>query len=196
MTNRTLTTIAIRFAALLLFMRIFDFFGTYFFSVYYTATIPLFEKELHTSMDKFYYNGTFLIVTNFLISGFLFFKAELIASRLIKENNNVDIGMTPEKLIKVILLSTGIIWLASSVFLLPDLITYIQILIDRFNHAHSSKKTEFSPIYYLLKTMIALLFIFRINKIVPFLERKMKANGQQNLRQSEESSLSEQESKI
>ena len=196
MTNRTLTTIAIRFAALLLFMRIFDFFGTYFFSVYYTATMPLFEKELHTSMDKFYYNGTFLIVTNFLISGFLFFKAELIASRLIKENNNVDIGMTPEKLIRVILLSTGIIWLASSVFLLPDLITYIQILIDRFNHVHTSKKTEFSPIYYLLKTMIALLFIFRINKIVSFLERKMNANGQQNLRQSDESSLSGQESKI
>ncbi len=196
MTNRTLTTIAIRFAALLLFMRIFDFFGTYFFSVYYTATIPFFEKELHTSMDKFYYNGTFLIVTNFLISGFLFFKAELIASRLIKENNNVDIGMTPEKLIRVILLSTGIIWLASSVFLLPDLITYIQILIDRFNHVHTSKKTEFSPIYYLLKTMIALLFIFRINKIVSFLERKMNANGQQNLRQSDESSSSGQESKI
>ena len=175
MTNRTLTTIAIRFAALLLFMRIFDSFGSYFMSVYYTAAVPIFEKELHTSMDKFYYNGTFLIIANFIVSGFLFFKAEWISLKLIKEDSSINIGITHEKLIKAILLSTGIIWLASSIYLFPDLVIYIQIHIDRLNHVEPGKKTEFSAIYYLLKTTIALLFVFRINKITSFLERKMNS---------------------
>ena len=173
MTNRALTTLAIRFAALLLFMKIFDQFGSYFLSIYYTAVIPIFEKQLHTSLDKFYYNGTLLILTNFLISSILFFKAEWVASKLIKVDSDINIGLTPEKLIKAILLTTGIIWLANTVYLLPDLYDYVQMLIAKANHEEISKKVDFSPIYYILKTTIALLFVFRVDKVSLYLERKM-----------------------
>ncbi|MGH2665823.1 hypothetical protein [Flavobacterium sp.] len=173
MTNRALTTLAIRFAALLLFMKIFDQFGSYFLSIYYTAVIPLFEKQLHTPFDKFYYNGTFLILTNFLISSILFFKAEWVASKLIKKDSDISIGLTPEKLIKVILLTTGITWLATAIYLLPDLYDYVQMLIAKANHEEISKKVDFSPIYYILKTTFALLFVFRVDKVSFYLERKM-----------------------
>jgi len=187
MTNRTLTTIAIRFAALLLFMRIFDQFGSYFLSIYYTAVIPLFEKQLHTPFNKFYYNGTFLILSNFLISSVLFFKADWIASKLIKEDSAINIGLTPEMLIKVILLTTGITWLATSVYLLPDLYDYVQMLIAKANHVEYSKKVDFSPLYYILKTMIALLFVFRVEKISLYLEKKMNRKElRQNINQDDQ----------
>lgn len=183
MTNRSLTALAIRFAALLLFMKIFDQFGSYFLSIYYTVVIPLFEKQLHTSLDKFYYNGTFLILSNFLISSVLFFKAEWVASKLIKKDSDISIGLTPEKLIKVILLTTGITWLATAVYLLPDLYDYIQKLIAKANHVEYAKKVDFSPIYYILKTTIALLLVFRVEKISSYLEKKMdnrEAKQQEN----------------
>lgn len=173
MTNRALTTLAIRFAALLIFMKIFDQFGSYFLSIYYTAVIPIFEKQLNTSLDKFYYNGTFLILSNILISSILFFKAEWVALKLIKEDGGINIGLTPEKLIKVILLTTGIIWLSTAVYLMPDLYDYIEVLISKANHAEFTKKVDFSPIYYILKTTIALLFVFRVEKISLYLEKKM-----------------------
>ncbi len=173
MTNRVLTTLAIRFAALLLFMKIFENFGSYFLSIYYAVVIPLFEKQLHTSLDKLYYNGTFLILSNFLISSLLFYKAEWVAAKLIKEDSDISIGLRPEKLIKVILLTTGITWLATAVYLLPDLYDYIQKLIANANHVEYSKKVDFNPIYYILKTTIALLFVFRVDKISLYLEKKM-----------------------
>ncbi|HEU4716630.1 MAG TPA: hypothetical protein VFU15_02305 [Bacteroidia bacterium] len=173
MTNRTLTALAIRFAALLLFMKIFDQFGFYFLSIYYTALMPVLENQLHTSLDKFYYNGTFLLLGNFLISGILFFKAEWVSSKLIKVDSDITIGLTPEKLIRVILLTTGITWLAYSVYLLPDLYDYIQMMIAKANHLGFAKKVDFSPIYYILKTTIAFLFVFRVEKISSYLEKKM-----------------------
>jgi formate hydrogenlyase subunit 3/multisubunit Na+/H+ antiporter MnhD subunit len=173
MTNRTITTLSIRFAALLLFMKIFEQFGSYFMSVYFTAIIPIFEKQLHSSIDKFYYNGTFLILSNILISCILFFKAEWVSSKLIKEDSEINIGLTPEKLIKVILLTTGIIWLATSIYLIPDLYEYIQSIIEKVNDEEPTKNGDFSPIYYLLKTLIALLFVFRVEKISLYLEKKM-----------------------
>lgn len=173
MTNRTLTALAIRFAALLLFMKIFDLFNTYFFSLYYTAVLPLFQDQVHTPLDKFYYNGTFLLITNILISVVLFFKADRISTKLIKEDNHINIGLTPETLIKSILLSTGIIWLANSIFLLPDLYEYIQWAIAKVNHEELNySKRDFSPIHYILKASIALLFIFRTNKVSLYLGKK------------------------
>jgi hypothetical protein len=173
MTNRALTTIAMRFAALLLFMKIFDHFGSYFLSIYYIAVFPIFEKQLNTPLDKFYYNGTFLILSNFLVSSILFFKAEWVASKLIKEDSGINIGLTPEKLIKVILLTTGIIWLSTAVYLLPDLYDYVQMLIAKANQVELTKKVDFSPLYYILKITVGLLFVFRVEKISLYLEKKM-----------------------
>jgi hypothetical protein len=187
MTNRTLTALAIRFASLLLFMKIFDNFGSYFISIYYTVVISILEEKLHLPFDKFYYNGTILILCNILISSVLFFKAEWVSSKLIKEDSDINIGMTPEKLIKVILLTTGIIWLASAVFLLPDLFDYIQMLIAKFNQVESTKKVDFSPLYYIFKTIIALIFVFRVDKVSLYLEKKMyQRELRQNLNQGDQ----------
>jgi hypothetical protein len=186
MTNRNLTAVAIRFAALLLFMKIFESFDSYFLSVYWAAVIPFFEEHLHTSFDKFYYSGTFLIIANVLISSILFFKADRIASKLVKEDSSINIGLTPEKLIKVILLTTGLVWLASAIYLLPDLCDYIQMMIAKINHVKFTKRVDFNPFYYILKTTIAILFIFRVEKISLYLEKKMnKRQLRQLIRQDE-----------
>lgn len=172
MTNRFLTTLAIRFAALLLLMKIFDSFAAYFLSAYYSALVVFSQGLLQVPISKLYYSGLFLALTNVVISSFLFFKAEWISCKLIKDDSSVNFTMTPAQLIKVILLTTGIIWLAASVYMIPDAIAYIQMMIDRFNKIPNVKNVDFNPVYYLLKTTLALLFVLRAEKISQYIERK------------------------
>jgi len=174
MTNRVLTTLAIRFAALLLFMKLFEQFNSYFISIYYTVIIPFYEKALNTSLENLAYSGTSLLLINLVVSSFLFFKAEWVASKLIKQDSDIHIELTPHKLIRVILLTTGTIWLATSVYLLPDLYDFILKMIALANDEKLDDKVEFSPIYYVLKTSIALLFVFRVDKISSYLEKRLE----------------------
>ena len=116
MTNRTLTSIVLRLAGLLLFMKIFDHFGSYFLSLYMTSVIPIFEEQLHQPLNKFYYNGTFLIISNIIISFLLLFKAEAISKRLIKNDSEIQIQLTKEDLIKSVVLIIGITWVAQTIY--------------------------------------------------------------------------------
>lgn len=175
MTHRTLTTIALRFAALLLFMKIFDSFGAYFYSVLMMAWGAFNNDNILIGINKFYVHGTFLAVMNVVVSSLLFFKAEWIATRLIKTDQTVTANISAGELIRIILLTTGVLWLVSLIFVLPDLFAYIETMVARFNKVHVKNSGDFSPVYFLAKLFFALLFILRSEKIAVYIERKMRA---------------------
>lgn len=181
MTNRTLTSLVLRFAGLLLFIKIFDYFGTYFLSVYMTAIVPIFEEHLNEPLNKFYFNGTFLTIANILVSLFLILKSELISKWLIKNDSEISIQLTREDLMKSILLIIGTIWIAKSVYLLPDGIDYVIQLTKKFSGNENIDLPDFSLATYLIKTGIGLLFLFRVNKIYNYLNKKIKTTVQQDI---------------
>ena len=173
MTNQILTTLVIRIAGIFLFTKIFDHFGSYFFSVFNIASLSRIDELLNREpIDKFYITGTFLTVANIIVSLFLFIKAEWIATKLIKVDKEILTELTPKSLMKVILLSVSIIWFAMSVYLLPDFVEYCIELIKRIKGDEAQTTFRFSPAKYLLKTTISILIIFRIDKITNWILSK------------------------
>lgn len=164
----------LRIAGLLLFMKIFDYFGSYFISVYMMASIPIFEEQLNEPMDKFYFNGTFMTIANIIVSFFLVFKAELISKYLIKNDSDISIQLTKEELMKSILLIIGITWIAQFIYLLPDGIDYIMQLTQKLSGNKNIEVPDFSFTGYLIKTGLGLLFIFRVNNIINYLNQKIE----------------------
>src|SRR5690606_5450454 len=122
MTTRTLTTLILRIAGIYLFTKIFDHFGSYFFSIYSTATMARFDELLKEPIDKFYFTGTFLTIVNIVVSLFLFIKADWISKKLIKTDKEIITELNPKSLSKVILITVAIVWLASSIYFIPDFI--------------------------------------------------------------------------
>lgn len=172
MTNRTLTSIVLRLAGLLLFMKIFDHFGSYFLSLYMTSVIPIFEEQLHQPLNKFYYNGTFLIISNIIISFLLLFKAEAISKRLIKNDSEIQIQLTKEDLIKSVVLIIGITWVAQTIYLFADALDYTIQLVKKLNGNETVELSNFPIIKYILKGIIAVMFIFKVQKISNYLMKK------------------------
>lgn len=173
MTNRNLTALILRIAGIYLFTKIFDHFGTYFFSIYGTATMARFDELLSEPIDKFYFTGTFLTIANIIVSLFLFIKANWISEKLIKTDKEIITELNPKSLTKVILLTVGIIWLAKSIYLIPDFIDYCVKLISFLNKNQEVKLPDFPVANYILKTILTLLIIFRIEKISNWIVKKI-----------------------
>jgi len=173
MTNRILTALTLRIAGIFLFIKIFDHFGSYFFSIYGTATMPHFAELLKEPIDKFYFTGTFLTLTNIVISLFLFLKAEWISKKLIKTDKEIITELNPKSLSKVILMTVGIVWLATSIYLVPDFIEYCIELSSKLNGNENADIPDISAPKYILRTVIALILIFRIEKISDWIAKKI-----------------------
>lgn len=173
MTNRNITALAIRIGAFMLFIKIFDQFGTYFFSLYLLAVVRLTETTLNPAINKFYFNGTILMFANFIVSSFLFIKAEWVASKLIKNDTDLFIGLTVEQLIRVIVLTTGVIWLGYSIIQLPDLYLFVKLIILKIELKGRTGPVNFNLGYFLTKTILGYLFVFRLERVSAFLMSKM-----------------------
>ena len=87
--------------------------------------------------------------------------------------------MTKEDLMKSILLITGIIWIAKSIYLLPDGINYLIQVTRKLSGNENIDVPEFYFAVYLIKTGFGFLFIFRVNKIGNYLNKKMKTTDLQ-----------------
>lgn len=173
MTNRTLTTLTLRIAGIYLFTKIFDHFGTYFFSIYGTATMARFDELLSEPIDKFYLTGTFLTIANIIVSLFLFIKADWISKKLVKVESEIKTELNAKSLTKVILLTVGVIWLAKMIYLLPDLIEYCEKLISRLNGNEKIELPDFAFANYVLKAILTLIIIFQIEKISNWIINKV-----------------------
>jgi len=173
MTNRILTTLILRIAGIFLFIKIFDHFGSYFLSIYTTAMVIGFEEQLGEPIDKFYFTGTFLTIANIVISLFLFLKAEWISEKLIRKDKEIIIDLNPKSMCKVILMTVGIIWLATSIYSIPDFIGYCIQLTSRLNGNVNANIPIISAPKFIIRTIIAIILIFRIEKISNWIVKKI-----------------------
>jgi len=175
MTNRILTALIIRIAGIFLFIKIFDYFGSYFMSVYSTATLAIMDSEGDEVVNKFFIKGSFLILANILVSLFLFLKAEWISKHLIKTDNEVVLELNPNSIAKAILMTVGIVWLATSLYSLPEFIGYLIKLIQKQNgtDTHALNIRDILAAKFILRTTIALLLIFKIQRISDWISRKL-----------------------
>ncbi|CAL2090665.1 hypothetical protein [Tenacibaculum sp. 190524A05c] len=173
MTNRNLTALILRIAGIYLFTKIFDHFGSYFLSVYGTVMMTRLEESLSEPIDKFYFNGTFLTIINIVISVFLFIKAEWISKKLVKSESEIKTELNPKSLTKVILLTVGVIWLSQIIYFLPDFIEYCISLISKFNGNEETELPDFALIRYILKLIMTLIILFRIEKISNWIIKKI-----------------------
>lgn len=173
MTNKTLTALTIRVAGFYLFTKIFDHFGSYFFSIYLTATMARFDSLLVEPVDKIYFTGTFLTLANIALSIFLIVKADWISNKLIKTDSEIKTELTPNSLVKVILISVSVIWLAMTIYLLPDFIEYSIELVNRIRGHEVFSVSRFSPAKYLLRLAVAVYIILRIEKISNWITLKI-----------------------
>ncbi|WP_298311347.1 hypothetical protein [uncultured Aquimarina sp.] len=173
MTNRILNTLILRIAGIFLFIKIFDHFAAYLLSIYATSTMVRFDESLKEPMDKFYFMGTFLTLANIVVSLFLFVKAEWISKKLIKSEKEIITELNPKSLSKIILMTVGIVWLAISIYLIPEFIEYCIQLTSQLNGNEDADISDFSVVKYILKTIIALILIFRIEKISNWIIKKI-----------------------
>ncbi|MEW7292864.1 hypothetical protein [Aquimarina sp. 2304DJ70-9] len=173
MTNRILTALTLRIAGIFLFIKIFDHFGSYFLSIYGTAAMAQFAELLEKPIDKFYFTGTFLTLANIVVSLFLFLKADWISKKLIKTDKEIVTELNPKSLSKVILMTVGIVWLATSIYLIPEFIEYCIQLTSQLNGNENADISDFSVAKYIVRTMIALILIFRIEKTSDWITKRI-----------------------
>lgn len=173
MTNQTLTSLILRIAGIYSFTKIFDYFGTYFVSLYGTAILTTVNKNLNDPVTNFYLTGTFLIFANIIVSLLLFIKADWISKKLTKKEIEIKTELNAKSLTKVILLTVGVIWLAKLIYQIPYLFDHCAKLISKLNE---NKKIEFFDldfISYFLRTILTFIIIFRIEKISNWILKKI-----------------------
>lgn len=169
MTNRTLTSLILRIAGIYLFSKIFEQFGAYFLSIYSIAIMT----ELGEPIDKLNYSLSFLAIANTVISLTLFLKAEWISNKLIKTDKEIITELNPKSLSKVILLTVGIVWLAKIIYLAPDLIDYCTKFISKLNGNEEIELPDFAVANYIIKAILTLIILFRIEKISNWIIKKI-----------------------
>lgn len=173
MNNRNLTALIFRISGIYLFTTIFDQFGFYTYSVYITTAVGEFEKILGEPVNKFYGTSVLLIILNIVVSLFLIIKAGWISEKIIKKNHEIKIELNTKSLAKVILLTVAIIWLASSIYIFPKFANYCIELILKLNGNENIILTDFPFASYILKTILTIIIIFRIEKISNWITNKI-----------------------
>lgn len=173
MTNRVLTALALRIAAIYIFITISDQFVSFFFSTYLAySVVPINESKV-IAIEKFYQSGVILITANVILSLFFFLKAEWIAKKVIPSEKEITTALNPKSITKTLLVLIGIIWLSKALYLLPDFVEYGIQLTFGLNGDESSNLNPSELVSYILKIVIALLFVFKVEQISNWILKKM-----------------------
>lgn len=172
MTNRQLTSIFIRCAGLLLFVKLFDYSGSYLLSFY-----SQFYEEVAKNIGMATQVNIGLLVFNMLSSLLLLTKADTIAKLLIKNDHPIQIDLTARSLLQVIIGTTGIIWMAGSIVKFPEFIKAIFALLHQLAYAELNEPgPNFDFIPFGIKFILAYLFIFRVRQVSQYIANKMALN--------------------
>lgn len=166
MTNKTITALIIRIAGFALFVKIFDFFGTYFMSIYLTSQMLVLQEtnKIAHSFDKLFYSGTFITFANLFISIFLIIKANWIANKLVKNESEFKLDLNPIFIMRIIIASLGIIYCAHTIFNLPTNIENFMFVLKN-NEKEMYIKVLAGLTKFVLKAAIGVLFIFKSEQI-------------------------------
>jgi hypothetical protein len=176
MTNKTLTSLIIRLAGFALFVKIFDFFGTYIMSIYMTSQMAVFDetKSMVQSFDKLYISGTVLSFLHLLLSLLLIFKADWIASKFVKNDSEIKIDLNTKSIMRFIISIIGIIYCAHTLFELPTIIgNLIEVLDKNMKDSYVYFLARLTK--YIIKAVIGILFIYRSEQLSNFAMKKMKS---------------------
>jgi hypothetical protein len=174
MTNKLLTALIIRLAGIALFIKIFDFFGAYFMSIYMTTQLSIFEKATgsHYSYNSLFLSGSFLAFANLILSVFLIFKADWIASKIVKTDSEIQFDVSVKSIMKIIIATIGLVYCAQSLYTLSS---NIESVIYSYNKNDEKSTGVIVAVLskYFIKLVIGVFFIYKSDKISNFVLRKM-----------------------
>lgn len=177
MTNKLLTALIIRLAGIALFIKIFDFFGSYFMSIYMTTQLSVFDKttESQHSYNSLFLSGSFLAFANLFLSVFLIFKADWIASKIVKTDTEIKFDVSTKSILKIIIATIGLVYCAQSLYTLTS---SIESVIYSYNKNDEKSTSLIVAVLskYFIKLVIGVFFLFKSDKISKFILRKMKTD--------------------
>jgi hypothetical protein len=176
MTNKTLTSLIVRLAGFALLVKIFDFFGSYFMSIYLTASMSVIDEThgMSDSFDKLFISGTILAFTNLVLSLILIFKADWIANRITKTEIDLNVDLTGKSIMRIIISAIGIIYCARTLYYMPNTIADILAFIN-WQSEDSKAYLIAGVIGDIVRLLIGMLFILKSKQITQFALKGMKS---------------------
>lgn len=170
MKNTTLTSLIIRLAGFALFVKLFDFFGAYFMSIYLTASMSVIDEThgMSDSFDKLYISGTFLAFVNLFLALTLIIKSDWIARKLIKTESEIQIKITPQGIMKIVIATIGIIYCAKTIYTLPSTFDNTYSLIKNWNTQEGESGYLTGIINYIIRAVIGIIFVLKAERISKF----------------------------
>lgn len=173
MTNRTLTALIIRVVGFALLVKIFDFFGSYFMSIYLSTQLAELDlAKTSDSFDKLYLSGSILSVINLVLSVVLIFKADWIAKKIDINENEIKMDLTPNSIMRIVIATVGIIYCARTLYITPIIIENLAIAIN-WKQSNSTPQNIGGLTKYVIQAVIGVLFISRSEQISKFALKKM-----------------------
>lgn len=169
MKNTALTSLIVRLAGFALFIKIFDYFGTYFMSIFMTAMMPIVDEtnRLSDSFDKLYITGVLIALTNLFLALFLILKSDWIANKIIKKESELEIALTPRGILRIIIAAIGIIYCAKIIYAIPYLLNdvYSVYMYWEYPDGFGYLASVFS---YIIKAIVGIIFILNSDRISKF----------------------------
>jgi hypothetical protein len=177
MTNRTLTAFIVRLAGFALFIKIFDFFGSYFMSVYLSVNIAILGESTESvnSFDKLYISGAILSIANLVLSLLLIYKSDWIAEKMVKSDSEIKIDLRPRSVMRIVIATIGLVYCAKTLFNTSYTITnMIEIVSWDSDESFASKISDI--IAYVVRAVIGVFFILKSERLANFALRRMKSS--------------------
>lgn len=176
MTNRTLTALIVRLAGFALFIKIFDFFGSYFMSIYMSAQVAFMDESssIADSFNKLYISGTILSFANLLLSIILILKADWIAGKMVKPESEIKIKLTAKSVMRIVIATIGIIYFTKTLYQVPTIINnVIEVVNWDSDESYAHIITGF--VSSTIRAVIGVLFIFKSEHLANFAMKRLKS---------------------
>jgi hypothetical protein len=175
MTKRTFTSLIIRLAGIGLLIKLFDFLGFYFMTIYMTTQIWMIgdSPTKAEGFEKLYFSGMIQFFLHLFLVVVLLTLADWIAKKLVKSDENLKIDLTPKSCMSIVISTIGLLYLVRLLYALPELIH------DSYRELSDPESTQIPYIIFILsmyaiRALIALVLILKVSPITDFLLRKMK----------------------
>ncbi len=172
----TLTSLIVRLAGFALFVKIFDFFGTYFISVYASSTFLFYEEamgvKVENAFDKLYMTGTFMAFTHLFLALFLIIKADWIANKLVKSEREINFDLTPQNLLKIIIATIGMIYCIRTLYLIPTQLDDLRLMVNHWEETDLRFNYIAQTLNYIIRGIIGLVFVLKAEQLSHFVLRK------------------------
>lgn len=157
----------VRIAGFALFIKFLDFFSSYFISVNNGTNLAS-VTDMSEVYNRLFYSMIALTIANLLLSLFLIIKADWIANKLVKVDNNIAFDLSVKNVMRIIIATIGIIYCARTLYFLPKnievFITWLKLDSD-YNYNMSLGPGLLSSA---IKAIIGVIFLFKSEQLASF----------------------------